>query len=51
MSRCAWSCGGKGTTDGKVEGWRPAEVVERRVARGDDPIEIGEARAELQRLA
>jgi hypothetical protein len=35
----------------KVEGWRPAEVVERRVVRADDPIEIGEARAELERLA
>ena len=36
---------------GKVEGWRPAEIVERRHVRGDDPIEIGDARAELERLA
>lgn len=36
---------------GKDEGWRPAEIVERREIKGDDPIAIGEARAELERLA
>jgi hypothetical protein len=36
---------------GKVEGWRPAEIVERQHVRGDDPSEIGEARAELESLA
>ena len=35
----------------KVEGWRPAEIVERRQVRADHPIEIGEARAELEPLA
>ena len=35
---------------GKVEGWRPAEIVERRQVRVDHPIEIGEARAELEPL-
>ena len=36
---------------GKVDGLRPAEIVERRQVRTDDPTDIGEARAELERLA
>jgi hypothetical protein len=47
---CAWSCGGGGYY-GKVEGRRPAEIVERRQVRADDPNGIGQARAELERQA
>lgn len=35
----------------RVGAWRPAELIARRVTRVDDPVEIGSARAELERVA